>query len=189
MCIRASYVPVESQYSQGCTWHLQKWCPSRSRCQQPRQTLAPVSGRSCSRSLQLRVTNKYTRSVSALTNTATTQPLRTFTHLAPLHSLQWHSWRWPWAWSDEKAAKRQDKGVWWVSGGGDRYNTADRLFVLKGKKEKHPEAQVWIMCVGPRCGDECTFAKQAVSLETLQSCQREAKCKVVSFWDHSHSRY
>lgn len=60
MCIRASYVPAESQYSQGCTWHLQKWCPSRSRCRQPHRTPAPGSGRSCSRRLQLRVTEKHT---------------------------------------------------------------------------------------------------------------------------------
>lgn len=80
--IGAPYVPVESQYSLGCTWHRQKWCPSRSRCQQPHRTLAPVSGRSCSRSLPLRVTNKHWRSVSAQTNTATHNHWR--------HSFTWH---------------------------------------------------------------------------------------------------
>lgn len=82
VCIGTSYLPVEFQYSQGCTWHLRKWCLSRSRCQQPHRTLAPVSGRSCSRSLRLRATKKHIKSDSAETKSATQSRRRA--------SLTWH---------------------------------------------------------------------------------------------------
>lgn len=47
------YLPAVFQYSQECTWHLQKWCLSRSRSQQLHQTPAPASERSCNMNLQL----------------------------------------------------------------------------------------------------------------------------------------
>lgn len=51
------HLPAGFQYSRECTWHLQRWCLSRSRSRRLPQTQAPGSGRSCNMNLQLWMTN------------------------------------------------------------------------------------------------------------------------------------